>query len=242
MPVQILKNIRRDLRQNIDKEYKAGVARSYKESVVCYGVRTPIVRKLSRQYKKEIDNLNKKDLFILVEKLFQSGKNEEATLATAWLVFRKDIYTQRDFLIFEKWLDQYLDNWSKIDDYCLHVIALMIDKYPILKSGLKNKWTQSSNRWVRRGATVAFIRSGSGGYKINKEDLPVIFVISRQLWQDQAEMVRKGCGWLLKAATVGDYQKTLDFILKNKDKMHSQVLAYALEKVPVSVKKEIRQK
>jgi len=235
----ILKNIRRDLRENIDKEYKKGVRRFYKEKVSCYGVRTPVVRSLAKKYKKDIFNLNKTEVFKLAEDLFKNSKNEEATIAVAWLVYRQDFFIEKDFFIFEKWLVKYIDNWSKCDDFCLHITGPMIYKYPKLKSILKNKWTISGNRWLRRASAVSFIKSSREGYFI-ENNLNDVFIISERLWQDGEDLVRKGCGWMLKSASVKHPKEIINFLKKNKEKIHHQVLTYALEKYSISVKKKIR--
>lgn len=239
MRKEIIKNIRRELSKNIDLGYKKGVQRFYREKVSCYGVRTPVVRSIANRYKKGIFDLNKKDFLKLIEELLKNNKNEEATIAIAWLFYRQNIFTKTDFFLFEKWLDKYINNWSKCDDFCLHVVGLTIDRYPDLKRILKNKWTMSSNRWLRRASAVSLIRSSSRGYLI-ENNLSDVFKISQKLWQDDEDLVRKGCGWMLKSASVRHPEEVINFLKKNKDKIHCQIMTYALEKYSISIKKRVR--
>ncbi|MDA3814932.1 MAG: DNA alkylation repair protein, partial [Patescibacteria group bacterium] len=160
---KITSSVRKDLKANIDKEYKIGSKRFFKEKITCYGVRTPIVRKIAKKYSKEIQGLSKKELFEIAENLFNSDYNEETTIATGWLIESMSKITDKDFPTLSKWIDKYLNNWSKIDDYCSHLISSMIIEYPHLMKNLKD-WSVSKNLWVRRASAVGLITTNSEFY------------------------------------------------------------------------------
>jgi 3-methyladenine DNA glycosylase AlkD len=175
---KIISSIRKDLKANVDKDYRIGSKRFFKEKIICYGVRTPVVRKIAKKYSREIKSLNKKEIFEITETLFRSGYNEEATIATQWLIESMDKITDKDFPILERWIDKYLDNWSKIDDYCTHLISSMLIKYPGLMKNLKN-WSASDNLWVRRASAVSLITTNKEFYEKNK-NMDFIFWIAKR--------------------------------------------------------------
>ena len=237
---KIILSIKKDLKANIDKSYKIGNENFFKEKITCYGVRTPIVRKIAKKYSKEIKNLNKKELFEITETLFQSKYNEETTIATQWLIESIDKISEKDFLTLEKWIDKYLDNWAKIDDYCTHLISSMIIKYPGLMQNLK-RWSSSKNLWVRRASAVGLITTKSEFYTKEK-NLKFVFQIAEKLMQDPEDLVQKGYGWMLKVAADTRRKEVFDFVMKHKNVMPRTALRYAIEKMPKNLKIKAMQK
>ena len=63
----VLEKVRKELRKNVDKKYKENNDGFFKEKISCYGVRTPIVRKIGKDYFKEIKSLSKNEIFSLCE-------------------------------------------------------------------------------------------------------------------------------------------------------------------------------
>jgi len=231
---KIISSIRKDLRINVDKEYKIGCKRFFKEKITTYGVRTPIVRKIANKYFKEIKKLNKKELFEIAEILFKSGYNEETIVATQWLVNSLEKITDKDFPVLAKWIEKHLNNWSKIDDYFTHVINPIITKYPSLMKNLKD-WSISKNFWVRRASAVGLITANNEFYKKEK-NLKFVFWIARKLMQDQEDLVQKGYGWMLKVTANTKREDIFNFVMKHKKNMNRTAFRYAIEKMPKNLK------
>lgn len=230
--MKIIESIRKELKGNIDKEYREGSINFFKEKIILYGVRTPIVRKIAKKYFKEVKGLEKKEIFELVEILLKSGFNEEATVAFDWLTKLVDQLEEKDFSILEKWLKKYVDNWAKCDDFCTHVIGALILKFPKLISKLE-KWTQSKNRWLRRAATVSFIYPLKKG-KYLKESFKMV----EKVLKDEDDLVQKGYGWTLKEASNIFQKEVFDFVMKRKKEMPRTALRYAIEKMPNNLRKK----
>lgn len=238
--INILKEVRRELKANIEEGYKNNNQKYFKEKIICYGVRTPIVRKIAKKYFKEIKYLDKKQVFALSEEFFKSGHNEEATIAIQWVSGLSKEFKKDDFKIFENWLKKYIDNWGKDDDFCLHIIHSIIDKYPELIKEIK-KWSYSENMWLRRASAVSFITTNNSSY-ITKHNLKDIFEITEILLRDKEDLVQKGYGWMLKAASIHNQKKVFDFIMKYKSTMPRIALRYAIEKMPANLKSSIMNK
>ncbi len=235
----LLKDLRRELSLNIDKEYKKNSKRFFKEKIKTYGVKTPIVRQIAKKYFREIKNWKKKEILNSINSLLKSGYNEEFTIGTQWLGEIKNKLEEKDFISLKKFAD-YINNWSKCDDFCLRVLSHFIVKYPKFKQELKS-WTQSKNRWKRRISAVSFIKGGSL-WKIHPDYLEDVFWIAEKLLKDEDDLVQKGYGWMLKV-TAEDHQKEVfDFVMKNKKEMPRTALRYAIEKMPSELKEKAMKK
>jgi len=236
---KVIVQLRKELKANIDLKYKAGSENFFTEPIRCYGVRTPIVRKLLAKYFRDVKDLDKKEVFRLCEELLRSGYNEEVTIATGWLRKIPERITASDFVTFERWINQYLDNWAKIDDFCTHVMHSLIEREPQLIPRVKS-WTKSKNIWLRRASAVSFITYGKSGY--TKKVLKDVFEVADSLLEDKDDLVQKGYGWMLKVAADGDQKAVFDYVMKHKDRMPRTALRYAIEKMPVNIKKQAMSK
>lgn len=230
---QLLTQIRKELKTQVEKDYKKDYYRFFKEPIKIYGVRTPLVRKIANKYFAEIKDLEKKQIFKLSEELLKSGYNEEATIAFQWAYALRKKFQLSDFKIFESWLKKYVDNWGKCDDYCTHVLGEFILQYPKYLPQL-NVWAKSKNRWVRRAAAVILI------YPVRyKEDyLKKVFAIADILLMDEDDLVQKGYGWMLKEAGNKYQKQVFIYVMKNKHKMPRTALRYAIEKMPQNLRQK----
>lgn len=222
----ILNEVRRELKQNSEPDNRKSGKTFFKEEVRLYGVKTATVTKIARKYFKEISEQKKSDIFKLCEQLWQSGYTEESFIACNWAYALRKDYEPDDFKIFEKWLHQYVTNWASCDTLCNHTISLFIEMYPEYLPELK-QWTKSENRWVRRGSAVTLIIPARGG-KFLKEALE----IADLLLTDNDDLVQKGFGWLLKAASKSHQREIFNYVMSNKASMPRTALRYAIEKMP----------
>ena len=180
----------------------------------------------------EVLALDKNEAFALCEELWHSGFLEESFIACHYSYLLHKSYEPSDFQIFEKWVSKYVSNWASCDTLCNHTIGTFVEMYPQYLSDLK-KWAKSKNRWLRRAAAVSLIIPAKNG-KFLKD----IFVIANILLTDKDDIVQKGYGWMLKAASRAHQQEVFDFVMKNKAHMPRIALRYAIEKMP----KELKQK
>jgi 3-methyladenine DNA glycosylase AlkD len=232
---EIIQKIRAELINNIDEKYLISIDRFFKEKHKDYGVRTPIVRKIAKRFYKDVKNYSKKELLEISEELLKSGYNEESTIAVQWITQINDNLTKEDFKILEKWVDKYIDNWGKVDDFCLKILSHYIIKFPEHKDSIKS-WTSSKNLWKRRCSAVGFIKSGS--WRIHAPYLKDVFEVALILMEDKEDLVRKGYGWMLKIAAEDFQKEVFDFVMKHKKIMPRVSLRYAIEKMPQDLKKK----
>lgn len=151
---------------------------------------------------------------------------EESFIACNWAYALRKKYEPDDFSIFEQWLNNYVTNWASCDTLCNHTIGAFLEKYPEYISELK-KWAKSDNRWVRRAAAVSLIVPARNGFFLKD-----IFEIADILLLDQDDLVQKGYGWMLKAASQSHQKEVHDYVMKKKNVMPRTALRYAIEKMP----------
>ena len=232
----IIEKIRQQLRINADEKSRDSGQGFFKEKVMLYGVKTAIVGKIGKECYKAIEDKSKTDIFSLCEELWQSGYMEESFIACNWSYFVRKDYEPEDFKIFEKWVNNYVSNWASCDTLCNHTIGTFIEMYPDYIAELK-RLALSKNRWMRRASAVSLIIPARKG-----KFLKYIFEISDKILLDKDDLVQKGYGWMLKAASQSHQKEVFDYVIKNKMIMPRTALRYAIEKMPKELKEKAMQK
>ncbi|MFV0376944.1 MAG: DNA alkylation repair protein [Mangrovibacterium sp.] len=224
-------SIRQQLRQLSTPENAQSVRRFFKEELVCYGVKTPQVNQLAKSYVKEIRNMEKAEVLALCNQLWESGMHEEAIMACTWSETLAKKMQPEDFAILEKWIKTNVSNWASCDTLCNHTLADFVLRYPQFILKLK-EFARSNNRWVRRAAAVTLIIPARRGHFLND-----IFDIADTLLTDPDDLVQKGYGWMLKAASESHQAEVFGYVMRNKATMPRTALRYAIEKMPAELKK-----
>ena len=226
----IIDTIREELRKNSDEKTQTTSQNFFKEKIKFYGVKIPVVNKISKEYFKRIDFKTKSEILNLCENLWQSGFIEESFIACHWSYCIHNRYEPGDFQIFEKWISEYVNNWASCDTLCNHTMGAFIEMYPEYLARLKDL-AKSENRWMRRASSVALIIPARKGKFLNE-----ILEIADILLLDKDDLVQKGYGWLLKAASQANQQEIFDYVIKNKSVMPRTALRYTIEKMPNDLK------
>lgn len=232
MEQNIIKQLRFDLNNSIDEKTRDGFQRFFKEKVKYYGIKTAVVEKIANKYFDRIKDLEKKVIFELCEELFKSGFGEEAWVAANWTYGIRKKFEPDDITIFERWIDKYIDDWAKCDTFCNHSVGSFIMLFPDEIKRLKI-WAKSKNRWMRRASAVTLIIPARQGLFLKD-----IFEIADLLLIDTEDMVQKGYGWMLKAASQAHQQEVFEYVFKNKKNMPRTALRYAIEKMPPDLRKK----
>ncbi len=223
---QLIDKIRRELKRNIDEKTQRNSQNFFKERITCYGVKTAIVGRISKEYLAFLKDKSKNEIFDSCKELWRSGVIEESFVACHWSYVVRKKYTPGDFDVFEKWIDSYVTNWASCDTLCNHTVGAFLEMYPGCLAGLK-KWAGSKNRWLRRAAAVSLIVPAKKG-----KFLDDILQIADILLMDKDDLVQKGYGWMLKAASQARQKEIFDYVIKNKSLMPRTALRYAIEKMP----------
>jgi 3-methyladenine DNA glycosylase AlkD len=226
----IIASLKEELVANASLKVRESGERFFREPVKMYGIRSQEVVRIGKDHYKKVADKSKAEIFSICDSLWQSGIIEESFIACNWSYNLRKSYEPDDFKIFEAWVKNYVSNWASCDTLCNHSVGTLIDMYPELLPQLK-EWTKSENRWVRRAAAVTLIVPARQG-RFLKE----IFEIADLLHSDGDDMVQKGYGWMLKAASQAHLEKVFAYIISRKSTMPRTSLRYAIEKMPQELK------
>ena len=226
----IIDKIRIELKKSVDEKTQATSQKFFKETIKFYGVKVPTVTKISKENFKLIESKTKNEIVDLCENLWQSGFIEESFIACNWSYYIHKKYEPGDFQIFEKWISKYVNNWASCDTFCNHTVGKFIERYPENVARLKHL-AKSENRWMRRASSVTLIIPARNGKFLNE-----ILEIADILLLDKDDLVRKGYGWMLKAASEAHQQEIFEYVMKHKSVMPRTALRYAIEKMPKQLK------
>jgi len=226
----IIENIRKELINNADEKTRISGERYFKEPVKLHGLKSAVTERIGKEYFVQIKGKPKEEIFGLCEELWQSGFLEEAGIACNLSYYIRKKYEPDDLSIFEKWVDNYVNNWAACDTLCNHSVGALIEMYPEKITDLK-KWAKSTGRWMKRASAVSLIVPARKGLFL--ED---IFEIADILLTDRDDMVQKGYGWMLKASSQAHQKEVFDYVIRNKAVMPRTSLRYAIEKMPEELK------
>ena len=233
-----LKQLQILLRETADDATRESGMRFFKrhETVKLHGVKTATVLKIARTFFVSLESHNKTHVFDLCEALWKSGYVEEVFIACEWAYAMRKHYVAKDMARFEKWLACYVGNWAACDTLCNHSVGTLVEMYPKLADALL-RWTKSDNRWLKRGAAVSLIIPARKGMFLD-----TIFAIAERLLVDPDDMVQKGYGWMLKAASEAHAKQVFDYLMTKRPVMPRTAFRYALEKMPREWRTEAMQK
>lgn len=226
----IPERIKEDLIAGSDEQTRISGERFFREDVKLYGVKSAMTERIAKEYFREIKERPKNEIFLMCEELWKSGYLEEAGIACNWSYFVHKRYEPTDFEIFERWISKYVTNWAACDTLCNHSVGTLVEMYPEKINDLK-RLAHSKNRWEKRASAVSLIIPARKGMFLN-----YIFEIAEILITDTDDMVRKGYGWMLKAASQAHQDKVFDFVMKHRKIMPRTSLRYAVEKMPADLK------
>src|SRR5512133_2117294 len=207
---EILAKVRRDLIANADQKTKESGERFFKEEVTMYGIKSAVVGGIIKENFKAIKDLPKATIWELCEELWKRGYMEESFIACNWSYLIHKQYTPEDFLVFEKWVGTYLNNWASCDTLCNHTVGTFLEMYPEYLPELK-RWAKSPNRWMKRAAAVSLIIPAKRGKFLHEvKELADIMLL------DGDDMVQKGYGWMLKVSSQAHQQHIFEYVMRNK--------------------------
>jgi 3-methyladenine DNA glycosylase AlkD len=218
--------IRQLLQEQANETTRETSQRFFKEPIQTYGVKSSEVKKIAKRALSCLKGRSKEEIFSISEDLWRSGFLEEGGIACDLVYSMRRHFSPEDFSTFDRWLDQYIHNWAACDTFCNHSVAAFVEEYPQFIAELKI-WAGSENRWKKRAAAVTLIIPARHGLF-----LPDIFAISELLLNDCDDLVQKGYGWMLKAASEVHPQEVYRYLMTRKDVMPRTAFRYALEKMP----------
>jgi 3-methyladenine DNA glycosylase AlkD len=211
-----------DIAAHSQRFFKTGKG-EYGEGDRFLGIRVPVLRKQARKFKA----LPLEE----VERLLISPFHEARLLALLMLV---DTYakgtaeTQKQIYALYLGRTAFINNWDLVDTSAPAIVGgylLERDKGPLYELA------RSTSLWERRiaiMATLTFIRR-------NRFDDTL--AIAEQLLGDDADLVHKAVGWMLREVGNRDAAVEKHFLRSHYHAMPRTMLRYAIEKFPADERK-----
>jgi len=229
-------NIRAEVRRADTPANRMDMQQFHKEKLKeRYGLRAPIMRKISNDYFKQIKHLSKKEILDFCDFLLATDFRYRRFIAFEWSGKLHRQFAKNDFARFESWLKKHVDNWGS-HDHLAQTFGYLLYDYPELLPRVK-KFATSKNMWLRRMSAVALI------YPVRKgKYLDDVFATADILLRDDEDMVQKGYGWMLKVAGDVFPDEVFAYVMRNKKEMPRTALRYAIEKYPPNMRKEAMKK
>lgn len=222
----ILKALRTDLRAQADPAHRDGSRAFFKEAINPLGVRSRELTYIIHRHWAAVKQLPPAELLALCEALWTSGCFEEPVVASKWCARALPKLGLGAFVTFEDWLSRRVDNWAHCDVLCTQCFGALLALHPeVVERTLP--WTQSENRWLRRGAAVACVPPARHGLLLGHS-----LRMADMLLEDKDDLVRKGYGWLLREASRVWPREVLEFILHRRGRMPRVALRAAIELLP----------
>ncbi len=231
-----LAQLRSDMRFCAEPAHRDGSRAFFKEEINPLGVRTKDLTRLIARHWREVKALPTADLLALCQELWASDVFEEPVVASKWCARALPLLGEGSFEIFEGWLSTRVSNWAHCDVLCTQCLGGLLVLYPALMERTL-PWTQSPNRWLRRGAAVSCVPAARHGLYAGH-----VFRIADMLLEDEDDLVRKGYGWALKETTRVWPREVLEFVLQRRANMPRVALRYAIELLPPDWRKRAMQK
>ncbi|MDR6223504.1 DNA alkylation repair protein [Methanococcoides alaskense] len=227
-----IENIQKELEANIDQDYRNTIRDHFQMNVDSFlGVRMPIVRQIAT---REFDKTKKiNEILSICEELLNTGIYEHKIIAFLWAQKCKKDFLPEHFNTFYRWLSEYVNDWSDCDTLCTNVLGEFLFIYLEFAPQME-KWTNSKNKRVRRGAAVSLILGLRRGIF-----LKTAFNVADKLLDEKEDLVLKASGWMLKEASKSFQKEVFDYLMENKEVMPRITLCYAAEKMPGKMRAEI---
>lgn len=213
-------------------KYRKNYQRFFKEKLAQpESIALNYLRKISATVYREFRKLTVDEKLAICEALLKDGTDYSRFFAFDWAEKSVKQCGPEEFNRFERWLRTRVDNWAVCDQLCCGVIGELVAINPGLVTKTRS-WAKSKNRWLKRASAVSLIPGLRDTIDIREG-----IATANLLLADEDDMVRKGCGWMLKEATKRFQGEVFVYVMKNREKMSRTTLRYAIEKLPSEMKK-----
>lgn len=182
------------------------------------GINAPVLKALVKEYK----NISVAE----AEELLHSEIHEERALA---LQFWVRLYTQKNpdhkELIYQRYLanTDWINNWDLVDVTAPHIVGHYLFQR---ERKILFRLAKSGSLWERRISIIAT------QYFIRQHDFADTLKIAALLVNDQADLIHKAVGWMLREVGERDLPPEEEFLEKYYQQMPRTMLRYAIEKFP----------
>lgn len=202
-----------------------------------HNVGTPRVRQLARDLVRErCDVWSMREALELAHILIQDRFLETKAFAVEVLARYRGDFTPALLAVWKQWLAAgHASNWATTDAICGFLIGPLVLAHPELAPKVAS-WASHRSLWVRRAAAVGLIPLLRRG-----QALPLGYQVARHLHRDDADLIQKAVGWMLRETGKADPQRLEHYLRQTGARMPRTTLRYAIERFPPALRAELLQ-
>ena len=170
-----------------------------------YGIKTPIRRKLCKEFYKANPISRHKELTALIQDCFAAPQREMHYFAIELLGYHKKLWSKQTIPLME-WMITHHSWWDSVDSTNSHVIGKFFLQFPEYIKPTTSKWNKSSNKWLQRMSILFQLM-----YK-DKTDTQLLAKYIENCAMEEDFFIRKAIGWALRAYAYTDAKWVKEFI------------------------------
>lgn len=157
-------------------------------------------------------------------------------LGTLFIKRRNDVLKESNMDFFVNILNNYINGWGQVDQYCYRVLNPMIELKEEYYDYLL-QWSESPKKDIRRTSLVAMIKSSKG--LVLEYDFDKMIYLVEKLKTDSDIHVRKAVGWVLKCSYFKYPVHLEKYLRENVSNLDRMIFRYALEHVEDPLRQEL---
>jgi 3-methyladenine DNA glycosylase AlkD len=193
-----------------------------------YNVGTVRMRTLARSiYTSNRDRWSIDDAQRLAGQLIEDPYIETKSVGIELVARYRRSFAPRHLAVWKRWLARnFSANWATTDAICGLLIGPLLAMHPEQIAQMR-AWSRHGNPWVRRASAVSLIvpmRRGRG--------LDTAYRVARALHDDDADLIQKAAGWMLREAGKYDRPRLERYLLRHGPAIPRTTLRYAIERFP----------
>ena len=170
-----------------------------------YGIKTPLRRKLCKEFYKSNPISTHKELTVLIKECFAAPQREMHYFAIELLGYHKKLWSKQTIPLME-WIITHNSWWDSVDSTNSHVIGKFFLQFPEYIKPTTSKWNKSSNIWLQRMSILFQLM-----YK-DKTDTQLLTKYIEHCALEEEFFIRKAIGWALRAYAYKNKRWVIQFI------------------------------
>jgi 3-methyladenine DNA glycosylase AlkD len=236
MPTDLARNeayyLLDQIKRNADPQNQASIHKTAPTRLKVYGVRVPDLRKITRAWYREHQQMSREDLLALVEILWNDESHETRQIVTYLFEHYKTITPTLTKSHFEHWR-RGLDNWV-ITDNLGWLLGLWVLAEADSRLDYLEELITDEDVWSRRLPLVAAVRINRGETDFTAPDLTLQLV--DQVREERHPMMTKAVSWVLREMSKRHREQVSVYLAKNKEALAGHVVREVNNKLQTGLK------
>ena len=170
-----------------------------------YGIKTPVRRKICKDFYKVNPIKDHNELSRLIKECFDEPQREIHYFAIELLGYHHKLWSKKTIPLIE-WMVTHQSWWDSVDSTNSFVISKFFLKFPDQIESTTVKWNQSRNKWLQRMSLLFQLT-----YK-KKTNTTLLTQYIKNCQLEEDFFIRKAIGWALRAYAYTDSKWVVQFI------------------------------